>query len=116
MAAAITFLIWLHTASKNLRALDTTYQQHSPCKAILWWFIPMAWIYIPYWVVREMWEASYPATSTPQLPGLLGPWWFTWLASGFANFIATVFLSPGTYTQNIVFITGEVLSLSPWSS
>ena len=117
VVTAIAFLIWLHTASKNLAALGTDHQLYTPFQAILWWFIPIVMLIVPYLVVREIWEGSYPTIAKHQLPGLLGPWWFTWLASGFAT-LAASFLSSANdpsltqlWFQNIVSIGSDALSL-----
>ena len=115
MAAALTFLVWLHTASKNLAALGTEHQEFTPFKAILWWFIPIAWIIFPFWVVKEIWHESHPNPSKPAPAVLFGLWWLTWLTSGFATAVLSFFPdSPSLsqlHSQNIITITADVLSL-----
>jgi hypothetical protein len=98
VALAVAFLMWLHRASKNLRALGNPSQriEYTPGWAVGWFFIPFANLVMPYKAVREVWEKSDPAvrteddymfarpSSTPLLPG----WWVTFIASNVAGNIS----------------------------
>ncbi len=83
VVVVISFLIWIHRASKNLAPLGWEDQRFSPGWAVGWWFIPIMSLFRPYQVVKEIWNGSYPGISSdaPTSP-LLGWWWATWLLSG----------------------------------
>ena len=82
---AVAFLIWLFKASSNLASLGTRGQKFSPTWAVLWWFIPIAWLFMPYFVMKEIWEISHPEGTGYEMSPLIGPWWITWLISGWAS-------------------------------
>lgn len=87
VVAAIAFLAWIYRASNNLVPLGVDNQEFSPGGAVVWWFVPIASLFRPYQVMKELWQGSYPSlgpdgldslTDAPVSP-LLGFWWFTWL-------------------------------------
>ena len=98
VALAVAFLMWLHRASKNLRALGNPSQriEFTPGWAVGWFFIPFANLVMPYKAVREVWEKSDPAVRTgddlmfagPSSAPLLLGWWVTFIASNVAGNIS----------------------------
>ena len=98
VALAVAFLMWLHRASRNLRALGNPSQriEFTPGWAVGWFFIPFANLVMPYKAVREVWEKSDPAVRTgddfmfagPSSAPLLLGWWVTFIASNFAGNIS----------------------------
>src|SRR5918997_5039842 len=90
VALVVAFLLWLHRASKNLRALGNPSQriEFTPGWAVGWFFIPFANLVMPYKAVREVWEKSDPAVRTgddfmfagPSSAPLLLGWWVTFIA------------------------------------
>ena len=74
----ITFLFWLHRASSNLWSLGRD-QRNSPLAAVLWWFVPVANWFVPYFVLRELSQESDPHS---QVSKLLGFYWVLWIGSG----------------------------------
>ena len=93
----VAFLFWIHRASANLASLGAVGQSAGPLAAILWWFVPVAYIFMPYIVVKEIWRGSTPPPypfgeqDWKALPGssLLPWWWVIWLVSESA-YLATV--------------------------
>ena len=79
VAVAISFLIWISRASKNLSALGTSNQKFSPGWAIAWWFIPIACLWKPYNVTAEIWVESHPDRLFP--PAWVTVWWAAWILS-----------------------------------
>ncbi|HEX6184113.1 MAG TPA: DUF4328 domain-containing protein [Pyrinomonadaceae bacterium] len=90
IALAISFLLWLHRAAKNLPALGNPQSKidYTPGWAVGWFFVPIANLFMPYKAVREVWEKSDPAIKTEvdlaftpaaSTPLLLG-WWLGWIA------------------------------------
>jgi hypothetical protein len=98
VALAVAFLMWLHRASKNLRALGNPGQriEFTPGWAVGWFFIPFANLVMPYKAVREVWEKSDPNVRTgddfmfarPSSAPLLLGWWVTFIASNVAGNIS----------------------------
>ena len=98
IALVVAFLLWLHRASRNLRALGNPAQriEFTPGWAVGWFFIPFANLVMPYKAVREVWEKSDPAVRTgddlmfagPSSAPLLLGWWVTFIASNVAGNIS----------------------------
>ena len=73
------FLMWVSRASKNLSALGASNQKFSPEWAVLLWFIPIAQLWVPYKVTKEIWVESHPERLRP--PAWFRVWWATWIVS-----------------------------------
>lgn len=85
----IFFLMWIHRAYKNLRALGARDLRYSPGWAVGGWFVPFLNLVRPFQVVTEIWKASDPRVmdgeswrNTPS-PLLIPSWWALWLITGF---------------------------------
>ena len=75
IAFAAAFLMWIFRASKNLSALGASNQKFSPGWAVGWWFIPIASLWVPYKVTKEIWVESHPERLQP--PAWFRVWWAT---------------------------------------
>jgi hypothetical protein len=73
VAYAAFFFLWLQQATVNLRALHMPALNYTPMMAILWFFIPLANIVVPFFILSEVVRASDPVTD---LPGKKIPWHF----------------------------------------
>jgi hypothetical protein len=108
-----TFIVWLHRASKNLRALGNNHVEYSPGWTIGGWFIPIGNLFIPCQLMGELWNRSYPANVQSayavRAPGrsLVGWWWACWLVMNFVDCAANLFWLGGS--QKIA-----ALLLSSW--
>ena len=58
LTVIVTFLVWLHRASRNLHLLSGRQMRFTPGWAVGWWFIPFANLVMPYKVVRESGRSS----------------------------------------------------------
>jgi hypothetical protein len=83
----IVFLIWLNKSFKNLPSLGITNAEFTPGWAVAWWFIPIASLFKPYQVIRELWNSSdadlEPGTLFSKnigAPPLIGYWWGLFIA------------------------------------
>lgn len=89
---AVAFLVVLVRASRNARALGATDMSHSPASAVFWFAVPIANLWRPYQVVRELWLASTPRPGGPwsqaRVSPLLPAWWAAWLAFVASEWIA----------------------------
>ena len=57
----VSFLMWNHRVSRNLRSLSARGQRFTPGWAVGWWFVPIMFYFHPYQVMAEIWRGS----STP---------------------------------------------------
>lgn len=80
-SVVISFLTWINRASKNLASIGVENQRFGPLAAVVWWFVPFAWIWMPYRVVAEIWTGSHPQKHPP--PPILMLWWLAWVISNF---------------------------------
>jgi len=90
ITTVVFFLMWLHRAYKNLRALNPANRlDYSPGLAAGSFFIPFANLIFPYRVVKEIWQKSWPADealfSAPSPPATFPLWWTFWLLASFAG-------------------------------
>ncbi len=83
----VFFLRWMHLAYSNLHKLQIPGLRTSPTIAMWSWFIPVLNLFRPYQVMKEIWQASDPASTadnwkTIKPPGVMGLWWGLWLLQG----------------------------------
>lgn len=97
LVAVTLSCMWLYRANANLHAVGVQ-MNHGPTMAWLWTFVPIATLFKPYQVTRELWTDSLRETDSFAAPAtpLLGQWWAAWLigtislnASGNALFAQT---------------------------
>ena len=101
--SAIFFLMWLHRAYKNLRALGAPRTEHTPGFAVGSFFIPIISLFIPYRVVKEAWIKSEPQAGEPGTvygnssggTSLIGWWWGVWLVANFLGQVSLRASEPG---------------------
>lgn len=97
--ALILFLIWFYRANANVRAIGADGLMGSPGLSVAWFFIPIAFLFMPYIVVRDTWKASaapgdWQALPTPPLPGF---WWAAFLGAHLAAAISFRLWTEGGY-------------------
>ena len=109
--AAVTFLMWLYRASKNLAPLGTQNQQYSPGWTVAYWFIPIVSLFRPYQAVAEIWSGSLPKpysgipAASAELPTspLLMPWWVAWVIGvWFGNFATIIWFGDAITVQELI--------------
>lgn len=89
LVSLVLFLTWFYRANANARAMGADDLMGSPGLSVAWFFIPIAFLFMPYVVVRDTWKASAAPRdwqgqdSAP----LIGFWWAAMLA---ANLVSTV--------------------------
>jgi len=89
LASLSLFLIWFYRANANARAMGADDLMGSPGLSVAWFFIPIAFLFMPYVVVRDTWKASeaprdWQGRSASPLVG------FWWAAMLLANLTATI--------------------------
>lgn len=90
---AIVFCLWVVRAAKNARALGAQGMSVSPGWCAGWFFVPIAFFFMPFKGVSEIYRASEPGVhpANPEgwkgvpVPGLLLAWWGFWVISLVVN-------------------------------
>ncbi len=84
--AAISLLVWVYRANRNAHALGVEGMSYSPGWSVGWFFVPLANLFMPYRVLRELWKASTPGVGADwqgaPVSFILSAWWAIWFASG----------------------------------
>ena len=83
LITAFLFCLWVVDAQRNVRDLGAEHLTFTPGWAVGWFFVPIANLWKPYQMMRELWQASarpdnWPAVDVPPLVGL---WWGAWIGS-----------------------------------
>lgn len=86
LGSLILFLVWFYRANANVRAMGADGLMGSPGLSVAWFFIPIAFLFMPFVVMRDTWKASgsprdWQGQSTDPL---LGFWWAAMLVTHLA--------------------------------
>lgn len=89
VVTAILALTWLYRANLNARAMGATDMMVSPVLSVVWWFVPLLNLAMPYIAIRDLWRASEKPRDWQGLsaPATILIWWLLWLAS---NIVSTI--------------------------
>jgi len=93
----ITLLFWYYRATKNIRSFGAK-EVTSPRMAVIWWLIPIAFLWKPYQVAQQIWKASDPEIKLVNgvewksiaNSKIVKRWWFLTLANIFGSLFAGV--------------------------
>ena len=107
IAVVAAFLMWISRASKNLSALGASKQKFSPGWAVGWWFIPIAWLWVPYKVTKEIWVESHPERLRP--PAWVTVWWATWIVSNVLGYFS---FNPSARNLNEIIVINRLAIVS----
>jgi hypothetical protein len=75
---AIAFIAWLSRTVDNVPSLVGGTPHESPRWAVVWWFVPIAFLWKPYTVVRESWDRLATPFHNGRNNRVLG-WWLCWI-------------------------------------
>jgi two-component system OmpR family response regulator len=83
--SAGAFLVWLNRSYTRLRARKIAGLHFTPITAIIWFFVPIAFLFMPRRVVNELWHAAgLPdeghAPRRTRVPMLVSVWWTAFVA------------------------------------
>ena len=81
VGAIVLYFIWIHRATKNLRALTGYPMTQTPGWAVGWYFVPIAFLFKPYRGMSDIWGAVGVSGGN----GIRIVWWLTLLASSFVS-------------------------------
>ena len=88
-ATAVAFIAWMYGASQNLAPLngyDRRYQKYAPVHTIFWWFVPVAHLWQPYRVMKNIWNDTHGLAEDASSK-LLMLWWLFWLVSNAVGWV-----------------------------
>jgi Domain of unknown function (DUF4328) len=99
LASLSLLLIWFYRANANARAMGAEDLMGSPGLSVAWFFIPIAFLFMPYVVVRDTWKASeaprdWQGRGTPPLVGF---WWAAMIAANLVSAISVRIALEGGY-------------------
>lgn len=80
ITTGIVFLRWVYVSNKKLRAYCPEFITFTPGWSVGWFFIPIANLWKPFQVVREIWVASHAGDASNDK--LVGIWWGLFMVSG----------------------------------
>jgi len=75
----ITFLRWIYRTNKNLHAFSGERMTFTPGWSVGWYFIPIANLFKPYQVMKEIWQISHKNRAATL--SIIGWWWALWFIS-----------------------------------
>ena len=99
LGSLILFLVWFYRANANVRAMGADGLMGSPGLSVAWFFIPIAFLFMPFVVVRDTWKASAAPRDWQGQPTdpLIGFWWAAFLVSHLAGTISFRLAMEGDY-------------------
>lgn len=106
--AGIAVLTWIYRAGKRAHASGARHLTASPAMGVVWYFVPIANLFMPYMALRDIWKASIDPTDWEAVatPALVKLWWATWISG---NIIGLSVLRIG---QEV----GATPALATWSA
>lgn len=81
LATVVVFLVWFYEA--RVSAERSGWPQRRARGWTFWgWVIPIADLWIPFQIMRDIWRASLPPSSRSKAAWLPSVWWISWLLEG----------------------------------
>ncbi|MGZ9930806.1 DUF4328 domain-containing protein [Streptomyces sp. NC-S4] len=85
LATAVVFLVWFHRVRVNGEVFRATEFTQGRSWAIGWWFVPIAHLFKPFVIARQIWRASTqlgPDGSPVRVSTApLTAWWTVWVVA-----------------------------------
>jgi Domain of unknown function (DUF4328) len=78
------FLIWFFLVRRNSGGWGP--QRHAQGWAIGGWFVPVIFLWFPFQIADDAWQASQPVGQQPRSRGIVVGWWICWLLAWFTGF------------------------------
>jgi hypothetical protein len=81
IGAVIAVAMWIHRGHRNLHEAGIPDLRFSPGWAVGWYFVPIAFLFMPFQAMRELWTVSHNRSDSfsASAPGNLGMWWAFWI-------------------------------------
>ena len=112
IVAAIAWLAWQSRTIDNEHALGIGPSPWSPARAIIWWFVPIANLFQPYRIHRDVYVRYHGAGVSVTIVQV---WWALWLVSNILSNVAgrlwlTLETLEGLQTGLVVWVIADALS------
>ncbi|MER6250507.1 DUF4328 domain-containing protein [Streptomyces sp. NPDC001584] len=101
LATAAVFVVWFHRVRVNGGIFRDSAFTQAPGWAIGWWFVPVAHLFQPFVIARQIWRASTQlgpdGTPVRVSTAPLTAWWAVWVAASIVGrFSSTVYTGAET--------------------
>ncbi|MFA7763236.1 DUF4328 domain-containing protein [Streptomyces sp. NPDC048723] len=101
LATAVVFVVWFHRVRVNGGIFRESAFTQAPGWAIGWWFVPVAHLFQPFVIARQIWRASTQlgpdGTPVRASTAPLTAWWAVWVAASIVErFSSTVYTGAET--------------------
>jgi hypothetical protein len=95
IVTGIVFSVWVYRIHKNCQALGAQGMRSSPGLAVVWYYVPIACLFMPYLSMVEVWKVSKDPVHWKSQPrsSLLSAWWGCWLLSAAMSAVIAVFVN-----------------------
>jgi|GEM_PF-6696257 len=111
LATAGLSIAWFHRAYTNLRAIQRS-ALRPPNWAIFSWFVPIANLWVPLQLTRELSPDVYADDDDPRpTDRLIGRWWVLFVGAGIAALVLSYIDARETYDQIAWVVTDMAVSL-----
>ncbi len=108
---AVALMAWLSRSIDNVPPLGGGVPHDSPRWAIGWWFVPIAFLWKPYTVVRETWDRLAPVERAAG-GALVVSWWIAWIVGGVGSRVAAIMMNANSLTIDDTKTVFSVMSLA----
>ena len=86
LCSIVVFLVWVHQAASSVRSLGREGLTISPGMCVVWFFIPVLNLVMPYQAVSQIAVAS-DREGRGSTPGFVLAWWLLYIASNVAGVV-----------------------------
>lgn len=93
LACIVASLVWQYRATRNTVGLSSDAAVITPRWAVLWWFVPVMFLFKPFIAVAQLWRISAGGASwrSTRTPWRLVVWWILfWLLTILSGFIVAI--------------------------
>jgi hypothetical protein len=121
LACLPVWVLWHVRARRNLDLLEIKPMGFEPIHHVIWWFVPLAQLVVPYFTMRELVVRSAPLGGDRHRvapPHALGPWWGSWvfghIVSGWIG-MAALFADAAVHTWFVNYVATVVMVQAVYS-
>jgi hypothetical protein len=111
LSTVVTFSIWLYRSYRNIASFGYR-AAYSSGMAVGSFFIPIVNLFLPYQIVKELWQKSVSAEEAAlapsSVPSWFPLWWFFWLVANFVGRISQRISASETFSMSTVLVVGVV--------
>ncbi len=96
LLTAVLWSVWTFRSYRNLIALGERNPRASAHSAWIWYWVPIAGLWMPYRFMREMWQKSVAQTSSAApvpigaVPRMVPVWWASWVITSVFDYVFAI--------------------------